>query len=91
MHRVCGQTISQRDKGGFLVLDSGSFLADSNIDCRVVIQPSVIRSSSFAENHVAFHLSDFEVGASCKDTNFTVYDGHGKQTKAIAGNIHNDK
>ena len=70
------------------MLDSGTFPADGNIDCRVVIQPSVIRSSSFAENHVAFHLSDFEVGASCKDTNFTVHDGHGKQTKAIAGNSY---
>ena len=70
------------------MLESGSFPADSDIDCRVVIQPSAIRSSSIADNYVAFHLADFEVGANCKDTNFTVNDGHGRQTnfKAIAGN-----
>ena len=67
------------------MLDSDSLPASDNIDCRVVIQPAVTKSSFFTENHVAFHLSNFEVGKYCKHTNFTVYDGHGKQTQPIEG------
>ena len=88
MHFTCGQTISQSDRGGFLVLNSDLLPAGHQYDCRVVIQPESTKSSSTSGYHVLFHFSDFEVGRYCQDTNVTVLDGNGINMSPIEGTIH---
>ena len=85
MHYTCGQTISQSDRGGFLVLNSDLLPAGHQYDCRVVIQPESTKSSSTSGYHVLFYFSDFEVGRYCQDSNVTVLDGNGINMNPIEG------
>lgn len=85
MHHTCGQTLSQSDRGGFLILNSDLLPAGHQNDCRVVIQPESTKSSTTSGYHVLFHFSDFEVGRHCQDTNVTVLDGNGINMNPIEG------
>ena len=39
MHFVCGQTIAQKERGGYIVFDADLLPVGHEDDCSVVIQP----------------------------------------------------
>ena len=89
MHNVCGRTISQTEKGGFLVFNSFLLPAAYKMDCSVVIQPAPTESSTTSGHYVLFHFSNFKVGENCQHTNVIVLDGNGINMRPIEGTVCN--
>ena len=87
MHYICGQTVAQTERGGYIVFDSDLLPAGHQDDCSVVIQPKPTYNHGTAGSSVLFYFSDFQVGKYCQDTTLTVHDGNGVSMQPIKGTI----
>ena len=88
MHYICGQTVAQTERGGYIVFDSDLLPAGHQDDCRVVIQPKPTYNQGTAGSFVLFYFSGFQVGNNCHDTNLTIHDGNGVNMQPIKGTVN---
>ena len=87
MHFVCGQTIAQTERGGYIVFDADLLPVGHEDDCSLVIQPKPTYNQVTPGSYVLFYFSGFQIGNNCQDMYVEVNDGTGINIDPIKG-IH---
>ena len=85
MHFVCGQTIAQTERGGYIVFDADLLPVGHEDDCSVVIQPKPTYNQVTPGSYVLFYFSGFQIGNNCQDMYVEVKDGTGINIDPIKG------
>ena len=85
MHFVCGQTIAQTERGGYIVFDADLLPVGHEDDCSVVIQPKPTYNQVTPGSYVLFYFSGFQIGNNCQDMYVEVNDGTGINIDPIKG------